>query len=55
MLLLFGQKNIAYQRITTLLGLVISIICAIGLVSNVYMDGPQTVTLGNWPAPLVLQ
>ncbi|PYF03724.1 Na+/H+ antiporter subunit D [Ureibacillus chungkukjangi] len=51
MLLLFGQKNIAYQRITTLLGLVISIICAIGLVSNVYMDGPQTVTLGNWPAP----
>ena len=51
MLLLFGQKNIAYQRITTLLGLVISIICSIGLVSNVYVDGPQTVTLGNWPAP----
>lgn len=51
MLLIFGQKKIAYQRITTLLGLLISILCAFGLVANVYENGPQTVTLGNWPAP----
>ncbi|MBD8028563.1 Na+/H+ antiporter subunit D [Ureibacillus sp. Re31] len=51
MLLMFGQKKIAYQRITTLLGLVISILCAFGLVANVYENGPQIVTLGNWPAP----
>lgn len=51
MILMFGQKNIAYQRVTTLLGLIISIICAAGLVMNVHENGPQTVTLGNWPAP----
>lgn len=51
MLLIFGQKKIAYQRITTLLGLLISILCAFGLVINVHENGPQTVTLGNWPAP----
>lgn len=51
MLLMFGQKKIAYQRITTLLGLVISILCAFGLVASVYENGPQIVTLGNWPAP----
>ncbi|RNC98726.1 Na+/H+ antiporter subunit D [Lysinibacillus halotolerans] len=51
MLLIFGQKKLAYQRITTLLGLLLSILCAFGLVANVYENGPQTVTLGNWPAP----
>ena len=51
MILMFGQKNIRYQRITTLLGLVLSIICAFALVGNVYRNGPQIVTLGNWPAP----
>ncbi|MFC7687859.1 Na+/H+ antiporter subunit D [Ureibacillus sp. GCM10028918] len=51
MILMFGQRKIAYQRITTLLGLVLSIICAAGLVLNVYEDGPQIVTFGNWPVP----
>lgn len=51
MILMFGQKRIAYQRITTLLGLVISIICAVGLVVKVYEHGPQIVTFGNWPVP----
>ena len=51
MILMFGQKKIAFQRITTLLGLVISIVCAFGLVLNVHDNGPQIVTFGNWPAP----
>ncbi|MDN4492865.1 Na+/H+ antiporter subunit D [Ureibacillus aquaedulcis] len=51
MILMFGRNNIAYQRITTLFGLVLSIICAAGLVSKVYEDGPQIVTFGNWPVP----
>src|SRR5689334_18644819 len=51
MILMFGQKKIAYQRVTALFGLFISIICAIALVLNVYEKGPQTVTFGNWPAP----
>jgi len=51
MILMFGQKKIAFQRITTLLGLVISIVCSLGLVLNVYENGPQIVTFGNWPVP----
>jgi multicomponent Na+:H+ antiporter subunit D len=51
MILMFGQKKLAYQRVTTLIGLLISIICAALLVINVYENGPQTVTFGNWPAP----
>ncbi|RHW36824.1 Na+/H+ antiporter subunit D [Lysinibacillus yapensis] len=51
MILMFGQKKISYQRITTLLGLFLSILCAAALVMNVHENGPQTVTLGSWPAP----
>ncbi len=51
MILLFGQKKLGYQRITTLLGLMISIICAFALMLNVNQNGPQIVTFGNWPVP----
>ncbi|KGR75045.1 Na+/H+ antiporter subunit D [Ureibacillus sinduriensis] len=51
MILMFGQKKIAYQRIMTIFGLVLSILCAAGLVLNVRENGPQIVTFGNWPAP----
>lgn len=51
MILMFGQKKIAYQRIMTIFGLVLSIICGAGLVLNVHEHGPQIVTFGNWPAP----
>ncbi|RUL46938.1 Na+/H+ antiporter subunit D [Lysinibacillus antri] len=51
MILMFGQKKLAYQRITTLLGLLMAIIGALGLVYKVHADGPQTVTFGSWPAP----
>nr|WP_106780613.1 Na+/H+ antiporter subunit D [Lysinibacillus timonensis] len=51
MILMFGQKQLKYQRITTLLGLIISIICAFVLIVDVYENGPQTVTFGSWPVP----
>lgn len=51
MLVIFGQKNLVYQRVTTLLGLTIASVCAFALVYKVQKDGIQSVTLGNWPAP----
>ncbi|KGR78145.1 Na+/H+ antiporter subunit D [Ureibacillus manganicus] len=51
MILMFGQKNLKYQRITTILGLIISIICAFALLFNVKENGPQSLTLGSWPVP----
>ncbi|HWK23559.1 MAG TPA: Na+/H+ antiporter subunit D [Ureibacillus sp.] len=51
MILLFGQKKIAYQRIMVLIGLAISIICATNLVFDVYENGPQVLTFGSWPVP----
>lgn len=51
MILMFGQKKLAYQRTTTMVGLLIAIICSLGLVYKVHADGPQTVTFGSWPAP----
>ena len=51
MFLIFNQKRLAYQRIITMLGLILAIICALSLVYKVYLDGPQTVTFGSWPAP----
>ena len=51
MFLIFNQKRIAYQRIITLLGLILAIISAVSLVYKVYLDGPQTVTFGSWPVP----
>lgn len=51
MIVMFGQKKIAFQRTATLLGLLIAIICAAVLVVDVHENGPQTVTFGNWPVP----
>ena len=51
MILMFGQKNISYQRVTSLVGLLISIVCAFLLLLNVYENGPQVVTFGDWPVP----
>lgn len=51
MILMFGQKKLAYQRITALFGLVISIVCAFALLATVYENGPQSVTFGSWPVP----
>ncbi|BDH62719.1 Na(+)/H(+) antiporter subunit D [Lysinibacillus sp. PLM2] len=51
MILMFNQKSIKYQRITTLFGLLLAILSAFGLLINVYKNGPQTLTLGDWPAP----
>lgn len=51
MILIFGQKKLVYQRITSLVGLFISIVCALFLVITVYNNGPQVVTFGSWPVP----
>ncbi len=51
MFLIFNQKRLAYQRIITMLGLILAIISALSLVYKVYLDGPQTVTFGSWPVP----
>lgn len=50
-LLIFGQKNLSYQRVMTLLGLSISIICSFALMYKVKTDGIQVVTIGSWSVP----
>lgn len=51
MILIFGQKNLRYQRITALLGIIISLICSFALLYKVKTNGIQTVTFGDWPVP----
>ncbi|MCT6815132.1 MAG: Na+/H+ antiporter subunit D, partial [Lysinibacillus fusiformis] len=51
MILMFGQKNLMYQRTFSLLGIGISLITAISLLMKVKHDGIQKVTFGDWPVP----
>ena len=51
MILMFGQKNLKYQRTFSLLGIGIALISAISLLIKVKNDGVQKVTFGNWPVP----
>lgn len=51
MILMFGQKNLKYQRTFSLLGIGIALISAISLLIKVKNDGIQKVTFGNWPVP----
>jgi len=51
MILMFGQKNLKYQRTFSLLGIGIALISAISLLMKVKNDGIQKVTFGDWPVP----
>lgn len=51
MVLLFARKNVMYQRTVTMIGLIAAIVSAFYMLNIVYVDGPQTVTFGSWPAP----
>ncbi|SCX69882.1 multisubunit sodium/proton antiporter, MrpD subunit [Lysinibacillus fusiformis] len=51
MILMFGQKNLMYQRTFSLLGIGISLITAVSLLMKVKHDGIQKVTFGDWPVP----
>lgn len=50
-LLMFAPKNILYQRILTMVGLIITLICSFLLIDRVHQQGIQVVTFGNWPVP----
>ncbi|WP_210471129.1 Na+/H+ antiporter subunit D [Sporosarcina sp. 6E9] len=49
--LLFFRENVRMQRIVTVIGLALSFISALMLLSKVKSDGVQALTLGSWPAP----
>lgn len=51
MILMFGQKNLTYQRSFSLLGIGLAFISAISLLFKVKNDGIQKVTFGDWPVP----
>lgn len=51
MILMFGQKNLKYQRSFALFGIWLALISAIFLLFKVKIDGIQTLTFGNWPVP----
>lgn len=51
MILMFGQKNLKYQRSFALLGIGLALGSAILLLGKVKTDGIQTLTFGNWPVP----
>lgn len=51
MILMFGQKNLKYQRSFSLLGILLALASAISLLVKVKTDGIQTLTFGNWPVP----
>ena len=48
---MFGQKNITYQRVMSLIGLILAIICSFALLFQVKNEGIQTLTFGSWPVP----
>lgn len=50
-LLMFAPKKLMYQRILTLVGLIITTGCSIVLLQVVHLQGIQVVTFGNWPEP----
>lgn len=50
-ILMFGQKNLKYQRSFALLGIVLALASAVSLLFTVKNDGVQKVTFGNWPVP----
>ncbi|KXH78322.1 Na+/H+ antiporter subunit D [Sporosarcina sp. HYO08] len=50
-ILLFFKEKIQIQRALTLIGLVISFIASVVLMSVVKDNGVQSLTLGSWPAP----
>ena len=51
MILMFGQKNLTYQRSFSLLGIGLALLSALSLLLTVKEDGIQKVTFGNWPVP----
>ena len=51
MILMFGQKNLKYQRSFALLGIGLALASAVSLLFKVKSDGIQKVTFGNWPVP----
>ncbi|CAM5336734.1 Na(+)/H(+) antiporter subunit D OS=Lysinibacillus sphaericus OX=1421 GN=mrpD_1 PE=3 SV=1 [Lysinibacillus sphaericus] len=51
MILMFGQKNLKYQRSFALLGILLAFVSAVSLLLKVKNDGIQKVTFGNWPVP----
>ncbi|MGN4127093.1 Na+/H+ antiporter subunit D [Lysinibacillus sphaericus] len=51
MILMFGQKNLKYQRTFALLGIGLALVSAISLLLKVKNDGVQKVTFGDWPVP----
>ena len=51
MILMFGQKNLKYQRSFALLGILLALASAISLLMKVKAEGIQTLTFGNWPVP----
>ncbi len=48
MILMFGQKNLKYQRSFALLGILLAFVSAVSLLLKVKNDGIQKVTFGNW-------
>ena len=50
-MLMFGQKNLKYQRSFALLGIALALASAISLLFKVKNDGVQKVTFGDWPVP----
>nr|WP_313894572.1 Na+/H+ antiporter subunit D [Psychrobacillus sp.] len=50
-ILLFFPKHIKAQRITTVIGLLLSLASAIVLLKKVKTDGVQALTLGSWAPP----
>ena len=50
-ILLFFKENILVQRTLTLIGLLVSLLASLFLISKVKSDGIQAITLGSWPAP----
>lgn len=50
-LLMFAPKKLMYQRVVTLCGLVLTLICSSFLIHLIHTQGIQVVTFGNWPVP----
>lgn len=50
-LLMFAPKKLIYQRVVTILGLMITLISSLYLIYIIHQNGIQVVTFGNWPVP----
>lgn len=50
-LLMFAPKKVYYQRVVTLVSLILTTACAVYLIQTIHTEGIQVVTFGNWPEP----